>query len=274
MRLLSLAVATAIVLVGCVSLEDTVTTQATPNVTYAGPDGLTLNGYLALPDTARTGSVGNQLPAVLMIHEWWGLNQDVTLLADALAAEGFVVLAPDAFRGGFASTVPQAILMNRSTPVEQIYADLDAALAFLMGHDRVDRARVATMGFCFGGRQSMHLGTRTEGLAAVITLYGSGLITDPAQLGRMADNAPVLGIFGEDDSSIPLRDVEGFGLALSQIGARHTISIYPGVGHAFVKSSNHQDDDAPGRAWREVIDFLNREVKNREADRTGADGTE
>ena len=265
MKILSLAVAAAIVLVGCVSLEDTVTTQATPNVTYAGPDGLTLNGYLALPDAASADSGAGPYPAVLMIHEWWGLNQDVTILADALAAEGYVVLAPDSFRGRFASAVPQAIVMNQSTPTEQIYADLDAALAFLMAHERVDSRRVATMGYCFGGRQSMHLGTRAEGLAAVITLYGSGLITDSEEMGRMADNAPVLGIFGEEDSSIPLRDVEAFGVALDEIGARREITIYPGVGHAFVKSSNYRDDDAPGLAWREVVGFLNREVKGRES---------
>ena len=265
MRIVPLVLA-ACVLAACVSLEDTVTEQAATNVTYAGPDGTTLGGYLSLPDQASDADPG-RLPAVLMIHEWWGLNRDVTILADALAAEGYVVLVPDAFRGGFASTVPAAILMNRSVPVAQIHADLDAALAFLVGHDRVDTSRVATMGFCFGGRHSMHLGARAEGLAAVITLYGSGLITDPSQMGRMADNAPVLGIFGEDDSSIPIREVEAFGRALDAAGARNTITIYPGVGHAFVKSSNFTHDDAPGQAWREVVEFLNREVKERENDR-------
>ncbi len=261
MRLVPLVLVT-VVLVACVSLEETVTTQASPNVVYAGPDGITLQGYLAIPDHGHNADP-DRLPAVLMIHEWWGLNEDVTILADALAAEGYVVLAPDAFRGGFATTVPQAILMNRSTSVEQIHADLDAALAFLIAHERVDPGRVATMGFCFGGRHSMHLGTRADGLAAVITLYGSGLITDASEMGRMAENAPVLGIFAEDDSTIPLRDVEGFGRALDAVGAANTITIYPGVGHAFVTSSNYSGDGVPGQAWREVVDFLNREVKQR-----------
>ena len=261
MRIVSLVLASA-VLVACVSLDDTVTTQARPNITYAAPDGTMLEGYLAMPDDGSNAG-SDRLPAVLMIHEWWGLNQDVTILADALAAEGYVVLAPDSFRSGFATTVPQAIVMNRSTPVEQIHADLDAALAFLVAHERVDPDRVATMGFCFGGRHSMHLGTRAEGLAAVITLYGSGLITNPSEMGRMAENAPVLGIFGEDDSTIPLRDVEGFGRALDAVGAPHTITVYPGVGHAFVTSASYSGDDVPGQAWREVVDFLNREVKQR-----------
>jgi len=90
-------------------------------VTYPGPDGVTLHGYLALPP----GS--GQHPAVLMIHEWWGLNRDITLLADALAKEGYLVLAPDAFRGSVATTPEQAMKQVTGTPREQVAADLDAA---------------------------------------------------------------------------------------------------------------------------------------------------
>ena len=117
------------------------------NVTYPGPGGVTLQGYLATP----RGS--GPFPAVVMIHEWWGLNRDTIVLADALAREGFVVLAADAFRGSVAQTREDARKQVTETPREQIGADLDAALDYLRSHSQVDPDRVASMGFCFGGTQ-------------------------------------------------------------------------------------------------------------------------
>jgi carboxymethylenebutenolidase len=102
----------------------------------------------------------------------------------------------------------------------------------------------------------MRLGIRSTGLAAVVTLYGSDLVTEAEDLGNMAENGPVLGIFGEEDGSIPLAEVEEFGQALEAIGAEHTITVYPEVGHAFVKSSTFQNDGAAGDAWAEVVKFL------------------
>ena len=170
------------------------------------------------------------------------------------------MLAPDALRGELATTVPAAIALNSRTPKERIASDLDGALEFLKTHPDVDASRVATMGFCFGGRESMRLGIRAEGLSAVITLYGSGLVTNADELGNLATNGPVLGIFGEKDSSIPLRDVESFSDALHDIGADSTITVYPEMGHAFVKSSTYRDEGAAGQAWDELIGFLKRHL--------------
>ena len=249
-RIIFIAITALVVLSACISIEDSVQTPPITNVAYEASDGTVITSYLAMP--AGDGPH----PAVLMIHEWWGLNQDITILANALAQEGYVVLAADAYRGELATTVPQALSLTRSTPVEQIRGDLDAALDFLKNHPMVEPDSIATMGFCFGGRESMHLGIRAEGLAGVVTLYGSGLVTDPEELGNLAQNGPVLGIFGENDGSIPLREVEEFGDALEATGAEHTITVYPGVGHAFVKSSSYQDDGAAGQAWDELVAFF------------------
>ncbi len=227
---------------------------ADPNVTYPGPDGARLHGYLATPD--GTGP----FPAVLMIHEWWGLNRDTARLADALAAEGYVVLAPDTFRGSVATTAQEAIAQLQATPQEQIAADVDAALAYLRGLGSVDAERVASMGFCFGGTQSMFLGTRARGLAAVVTFYGSGPIQSPDALGRMADNAPVLGIFGREESNISVSEVNGFEAALNAAGVENTITIYDGVGHAFVKSTTYDQGGAATDAWNQLLAFLASEL--------------
>ncbi|MFP4407290.1 MAG: dienelactone hydrolase family protein [Spirochaetaceae bacterium] len=228
---------------------------ARTNVTYPAADGTTLRGYLARP------SGSGPFPGVLMIHEWWGLNVDTARLADALAEEGFVVLAPDAFRGSLAKTPQEAMAQLRSTPREQIASDLDSALEFLRNHSAVEEEIVATMGFCFGGTQSMHLGTRAEGLAAVVTLYGSGPIQEASRLGNLPENAPLLGIFGEEDDSIPLSEVRGFEEALQEADVEHTVTIYPGVGHAFVKSTTYDRGGAPEEAWNQLVSFLNSELK-------------
>jgi carboxymethylenebutenolidase len=223
---------------------------ARPNVTFTGPDGTSLHGYLATP----AGS--NRLPAVLMIHEWWGLNADTALLADALAAQGFVVLAADAFRGSVASDREAARKQTTETPRERIAADLDAALAWLRAHARVDPAKVASLGFCFGGTQSMLMGTRRPELASVVIFYGSRPLQEQAQLGCLCSGRPVLGIYGAEDAGIPVEQVKTFEAALAAAGARCTITVYPGVGHAFVKSGTCRDGGTAQKAWEQAVGFL------------------
>jgi carboxymethylenebutenolidase len=223
---------------------------ADTNVTYPAGDGTELAGYLATPEGEGPH------PAVLMVHEWWGLNRDIQLLADALAAEGFIVLAPDLLRGSVAKRVPGALAQMRRIPEEQKRADLDAAFAYLSSHEAVDPERIASTGFCFGGTQSMHLGTRNPNLAAVVTYYGSGPIQEPDALGVMDRNEPVLGVFGEEDNQIPLDEVEGFRAALAARGIEHTVEIYPDVGHAFIDAENYNRGGTPQEAWDQMVSFL------------------
>ncbi len=245
----ALLAAAALVLAGAAYAED-LTDPAATNVSFQGPGGVALNGYLATPQSSGRG------PAVLMIHEWWGLNRDITHLADALAAQGFTVLAADGYRGGLAKDAAGATKLVTQTPPQQVAGDLEAALACLKSLPSVDPARVASFGFCWGGTQSMYMGTRDPGLAAVVILYGPGPIQDAAKLGKMKEAGPVLGIFGQDDPNIPTAQVKGFEAALDAAGIANTITIYPGVGHAFVKTATYQDGKAAQQAWQQVVDFL------------------
>jgi carboxymethylenebutenolidase len=224
------------------------------NVSYTAEDGTTIQGYLATPSGSGVA------PAVLMIHEWWGLNKDTARLADALAREGFVVLAADAFRGSVAKRASGAMRQVRNTPQEQIASDLDAALRFLKDHPRVDPARVASLGFCFGGTQSMRMGTRRSDLAAVVIFYGGGPITEASELGVMRRADPVLGIYGAEDNNIPVAEVRAFERALEQQNVDHTITIYDGVGHAFVKSTTYDQGGTAEEAWNQMVSFLNDEL--------------
>ena len=220
------------------------------NVTYTGADGVTLRGYLAVPPG------GGRHPSVVMIHEFYGLNESIVRKADLLAQEGFVVLAPDAYRGKSTALVPRAIWLTVTTPRERIDADIDAAYAFLTTQQSVDAQRSGVVGFCFGGTQALRLGTRNPNLAANVIFYGSGLVTSPEGLGVLGQSGPVLGIFGERDSSIPLQEVEAFEQAMQQREITNTVTVYPGVGHAFV-SYEALDEPGPARqAWEEMLAFL------------------
>lgn len=226
------------------------------NVTYTDADGTELRGYLAQPEAPGV------YPGVLLIHEWWGFNEGMTVLADALAAEGYVVLAADAYRGEVTDQVPRALYLRLSTPEEQVFNDVDAALAYLMSLDSVDNDRLASMGFCFGGGHSLQLGMRqSENMALTILYYGT-VVTNPDLLRPLTDNQPVLGIFGEDDASIPTADVLEFEAALNSLDIPNQITIYPGVGHAFLTEENFDEPGPAGDAWQETLDFLADNFKN------------
>ena len=225
------------------------------NVRFAGPGGVELGGYLAEPE-------GNgQFPAVLLIHEWWGLNHDTVLLADALAREGFVVLAADAFRGSVARTATDARRQLSQNPQDQIAGDLDAAYAYLAARPKVNSDAIGVMGFCFGGTQSMHMGTRNAGLSSVVIFYGSGPIQSAQRLGTMAQAGPVLGIYGAQDGGIPVSQVRAFEAAMNSSGVQNTVTVYEGVGHAFVKSDTYNRGGTPEAAWRQAVAFLKQNLQ-------------
>lgn len=220
------------------------------NVEYTTANGQTLTGYLATPDSPGPH------PAVLLIHEWWGLNHGMTVLADALANEGYVVFAPDVYRGKLAESIPYALWLRLGTPTEQVYADVDSALTWLRTQDQVDAERVASMGFCFGGGHSLQLGMRqSENLALTIMYYGA-VVTEPDLLRPLVDGQPVLGIFGKEDVSIPTQNVLEFEAALNSLNIENEITIYPGVGHAFLNEDNYDKSGAAGDAWQQTLAFL------------------
>lgn len=220
------------------------------NTTYEDADGRTLYGYLALPDGPGPH------PAVLLIHEWWGLNEGITILADALAAEGYAVFAADGYRGNVTASLPRALWLRLTTPTEQVEADIDSGLAYLRSLDGVDTERVASMGFCFGGGHSLQLGLRqSENLALTVIYYGA-VVTDPGLLRPLTDGQPVLGIFAEEDNTVFTEEVLEFEAALNSLDIENEITIYPGVGHAFLNEENYDEPGPAGDAWQQTLTFL------------------
>jgi carboxymethylenebutenolidase len=225
------------------------------NVTYRDASGQELLGYLAEPEGPGPH------PAVLLIHEWWGLNEGMTVLADALAEEGYLVFAPDGYRGNVTGAFPRALWLRLTTPAEQVEADMDSALAYLRGLENVDTERVASMGFCFGGGHSLQLGLRqSENLALTIIYYGA-VVTDPTLLAPLTDGQPVLGIFAEEDNTIFPQEVLEFEAALNSLDIENEITIYPGVGHAFLTEDNYNEPGPAGDAWAQTLAFLEKNLK-------------
>ena len=230
-------------------------TTDSANTEYMDAQGNTLYGYLALPE-----GFGPH-PGVLLIHEWWGLNEGITILADALAQEGYLVFAPDAYRGKVTALFPRALWLRLTTPNEQVDQDVDSALAYLLSLEDVDPERVASMGFCFGGGHSLQLGLRqSENLALTIIYYGA-LVTDPALLRPLTEAQPVLGIFAEEDNTIVPEEVLEFEAALNSLDIENEITVYEGVGHAFVTAENYNQPGPAMDAWQQTVAFLERNLK-------------
>ncbi len=220
------------------------------NIEYENSAGEKLYGYLAQPEGPGPH------PGILLIHEWWGLNEGITVLADALAEEGYVVFAADGYGGQVTASLPRALWLRITTPTEQVEADIDSGLAYLRALDGVDTDRVASMGFCFGGGHSLQLGLRqSENLALTIMYYGA-VVTDPDLLRPLTDGQPVLGIFAEEDNTIFPAEVLEFEAALNSLDIENEITIYPGVGHAFVTEENYDQPGPAGDAWAQTLAFL------------------
>ena len=224
------------------------------NVDFPGPGGVTLRGYLAQPDAPGPH------PVLLVVHEWWGLTQNITKLADRLAARGYLVLAPDLYRGPTATTAAEAKTYSDPANFPRFAADADAALAWIKAQPGADASRTASLGFCFGGRQSLFAGTRHGEFKATVILYGSGLIGVPEQVGKLGQGGPVLGIFGAEDKSIPAAQRALFAGLLADKKIAYTEKVYPGVGHAFVKDATIDKPGPAAVAWAEILAFLKKNL--------------
>lgn len=225
------------------------------NISFPGQDGITRQGYLA----KANGS--DPAPGILLVHEFFGLNESIVKKANLLADQGYTVLAVDTYRGKSTRLIPRAIWLALTTPQEQINADIDAGYDFLSGMDGVDSNRTGAVGFCFGGTQIMHLGRRNPNLAATVIFYGSDPITNADALGHLGENGPVLGIFGERDRQIPLSEVYAFEAALADQGVSHRVTVYPDVGHAFVQFEAILLPGPAQDAWQEMLVFLDEALK-------------
>jgi carboxymethylenebutenolidase len=225
------------------------------------------SGYLVYPSTANNTAIttgSKKLPAVIMIHEFWGLNDNMKGMANNLAKQaGYVVLAVDLFKGQSTKDPNQAMQLVKSARSNQqeAIANLQSAEKYVGSLPFVDSSKIASIGWCFGGGESLQLALHSEQhpLAATILYYGTPLVTDKQELLKI--KWPVLGIFGDHDQAIPLPNIQQFKAALDADGITNEIHIYKGLGHAFANPSgaNYAPKETAD-AWQKTLEFLKKYV--------------
>lgn len=213
-------------------------------VKYTGVAGDTVVAYIAYPER------GDAAPAMIVIHEIYGLSDWVRVVADDFASKGYVAIAPDLLsRRGGSEGADDARRLIRDLPPDSITVDLNATFSYLRSLKAVRGDAIGVIGFCWGGSQSFRYATDNSDLKAAVVCYGSA--PDLATVGRI--RAPVLGVYAENDARInaDLPDVER---AMQGASRSYRYTIYPGAGHAFLRRG------APAaeveRAWRDVFRFL------------------
>jgi len=220
-------------------------------------DGSAISGYMSRPkgDAKR--------PAVVVVHEWRGINDHIRDVARRLAKAGYVALVPDLLsrNGGTASfRTPEAATESLLKIDEQtITGDLTAAVNYLKGQNFVRADKIGVIGFCWGGGKALAFTTRNKDLAAAVIYYGD----NPRNLEDVKNiTAPVLGQYGEADERIT-SGVPKLQKAMKKYGKSFEYKIYPGAPHAFNNDTNPRSyrEKAANEAWTSTLDFLKKHLQ-------------
>ncbi|HTS89822.1 MAG TPA: dienelactone hydrolase family protein [Gemmatimonadales bacterium] len=217
-------------------------------VTIRRPDGAAIRAYVAYPERK------DKAPAILVIHEIFGLTNWEPTVVDRLAGAGYVAIVPDLLSSRFGATPADPDSGRKLTALldpAQVDADLDAAYAYLDGLPAVRRDDIATIGFCWGGGRSFEYATANPRLRAAVVCYGPP--PDSARIARI--KARVLGVYGESDERIDatLPDVARW---MQAAGVSYAYDVYPGTGHGFLKPGRKgSDTDQVDRAWARILQF-------------------
>jgi carboxymethylenebutenolidase len=227
---------------------------ATPKDVSYKSGNETVHGILYAPEGK------GPFPGIIVIHEWWGLNDWVKEQASKLADQGYVTLAIDLYRGKVATTPNEAHEFMGGVPQDRAARDLQAAFAYLQSQPNVKKDRVGAIGWCMGGGYALHLALDQPKLAADVINYGvadyASLAKDQSALKKI--NSPILGIFGQQDRGIPADEVKNFAEQLDKLGKKADITIYPDAGHAF-ENPNNKDGYRPqdaADAWNKTVSFF------------------
>jgi carboxymethylenebutenolidase len=225
------------------------------NLAYGEAARSNLVGYLAMP-----GDAAEPLPGIIVIHEWWGLNDDIKAMTRRLAAKGYVVLAVDLYGGKTAKTPDEANAL-----LSDFYADPEAARRNLQqAYDYLEKyalaPRIATIGWDLGGGWSLQTALQYPGALDAAVVYYGQILTDRARLAPL--NVPLLAFFGAEDRSIPVREVQEFRATLADLGKVAEVLIVPRANHGFaIPNGSAYNEKAANEAWDTTLAFLERNLK-------------
>ena len=225
----------------------------TQDVTF--PSGSeTIAGYLATPDSP------GKHPALVVLHEDWGLTEWVKEQTRKLAGQGYVALAVDLYRGQVAYDPSFAYELMISTPPDRALQDMEAAIHFLAARPDVNKEKIGSIGWSAGGKWSLLLAVNDPFLAACVSNYGS-MPTDPADIQKI--HAPVLAIFAADDRYIAASDAYAFEDAMKNAHKSIDVKVYPNAGPGFENSDSKlaYREGAAEDAWQRTLTFLDQHLK-------------
>jgi carboxymethylenebutenolidase len=221
-------------------------------VTYKSGEE-TVSGFLVTP------SGKGPFPAIIVIQEWWGLNDQIKSKAKELAKEGYVTLAVDLYRGKVTKNPDEAHELLRGLPEDRALRDLLSAVSYLKTSPSVKKDKIGSIGWCMGGGYSLSLAIDSPGIKACAIYYGR-LITDKSQLQKI--NGSVIGFFGAEDRGIPSSSVKAFEEDMKELGKDVSVFIYKGAGHAFANEEKPSyNQKAATDSWEKTLTFFNEKLK-------------
>lgn len=225
-------------------------------VTYGTLDGKEIKGYLASGMDAD-----DPLPAIIVIHEWWGLNDNIKAMTRKIAAEGYTALAVDMYGGEAAETPEKAMELVTEARNNSDRLKDNLALAYQYLEQEENAPKIASIGWCFGGSLSLQTALLfPETLDAAVIYYGGDLETDPEVLKPL--EMPILGIFGELDDRPSPETVKAFEMTLKSLDKEVEVYIYPNADHAFANPSGERYNRVAAMdAWDKTVDFFSKHLK-------------
>ncbi len=227
--------------------EPQVAGLTTSMVDYEDSDGETLMGYLARPegDEAR--------PGIIVLQEWWGLDEHIKDVTRRVAAAGYVALAPDLYKGVVATEPDEARKLVMELDMAEAVNEIQRAINYLLEQPYTAGEKAGIVGFCMGGRLVLMTALQSENLGAAVAFYGSPI--DPAQAADF--KAPLLGLYGSEDSGIPVDAVNAMSEALSEAGVENEIHVYEGAAHAFFNDTRDSyNADAATDGWQRTLSWF------------------
>ena len=225
---------------------------------YAEVNEEVVYGYFVAPS-----NMIEPLPAIIMIHEWWGLNDNVRAMADRLAGEGYIVLAVDLYGGRTAEYPEDARKLMLEVAEDADSASDNIRQAYQFVTTAAGAPRVASLGWCFGGGWSLNTAMLFPNELDAAVIYYGEVTADEDKLRPI--NVPILGLFGGEDRGISVESVKQFEAALQRLRKTHDVHIYPRAGHAFANpTGRNYNAGAADDAWKRTLDFLNQNLNDEE----------
>jgi len=206
------------------------------------------SGYLAEPD--------GEGPGIVVLQEWWGVDDHIRDVCERFAKEGFVALAPDFFHGETTDQPSEAEQKMMALNMDEAEKQMRGAVDYLAGHPKCT-GEVGTVGFCLGGGLSIWTATVNDKVGAAVSFYYVMPHGKP-DFSKLAGK-PVLGHFGDDDDFVPVEDAKALQQELNQAGAEAIFHFYEGAGHAFFNDTDRLGTHHPEHAetsWNRTVDFF------------------